>query len=71
MRITQRQIEGLLPGQALTARCESASEWESAKRIAQRVKARGAREDGEQYVVSQSSQELTVTVAVTNGGGRK
>lgn len=66
MRITKAQIEKLLPGQELTAKCVNAAEWESAKRIAQRVRKECVRDDGESYIVSQDVNAQTVTVKVTN-----
>lgn len=67
MRLSKRQLEDMLPGQTLTARCVDAAEWESAKRIAQRVKKECARPDGENYMVSQDARALTVSVETTNG----
>lgn len=66
MRLRKEQIENMLPGQVLTAKCVSAAEWESAKRIAQRVKKEHQREDGEGYIVSQDVKSQTVSVETTN-----
>ncbi len=56
----------MLPGQILTAKCVDAAEWDSAKRIAHKVKKEHRRDDGEAYVVTQSVGELTVSVETTN-----
>lgn len=56
----------MLPGQVLIAKCVDAAEWDSAKRIAQKVKKEHSREDGNAYVVCQSAKELTVTIETTN-----
>lgn len=66
MRITQEQIRSMLPGQTLIAKCVGAGEWDSAKRIAHKVKKEYQREDGNTYIVSQNINELTVTVETTN-----
>lgn len=66
MRVTQEQLKSMLPGQILIAKCVDAAEWDSAKRIAQRVKKEFIREDGNYYIVSQSAPALTVTVETTN-----
>lgn len=66
MRITQEQIKAMLPGQVLTVKCADASEWESSKRIAQKVKKGHQRGDGNSYIVSQNVRELTVTVETTD-----
>lgn len=56
----------MLPGQILTAKCVDAAEWDSAKRIAHKVKKEHRRDDSEAYVVTQSVGELTVSVETTN-----
>lgn len=56
----------MLPGQVLTAKCVDASEWESAKRIAHKVKKEHQREDGNVYIVTQSVGGLTVSVETSN-----
>lgn len=66
MRITQEQIRSMLPGQVLIAKCVGAGEWDSAKRIAHKVKKEYQRKDGNSYIVSQNINELTVTVETTN-----
>lgn len=66
MRLTKLQIEAMLPGQVLIAKCVNAAEWESAKRIAQRVKKEYLREDGESYIVTQDVKAQTVSVETTN-----
>lgn len=66
MRVTQEQLKSMLPGQILIAKCVNAAEWDSAKRIAQKVKKEFVREDDNYYIVSQSAPALTVTVETTN-----
>lgn len=66
MRVTQEQLKSMLPGQILIAKCVDAAEWDSAKRIAQRVKKDYQREDGNVYNVSQDVNALTITVETTN-----
>lgn len=66
MRITQEQIKLMLPGQVLIAKCISAAEWDSAKRIAHKVKKDFVRADGNTYAVSQNAKELTVQVETSN-----
>lgn len=56
----------MLPGQVLIAKCVGAGEWDSAKRIAHKVKKEYQRKDGNSYIVSQNINELTVTVETTN-----
>lgn len=56
----------MLPGQTLIAKCVDAAEWDSAKRIAQKVKKEHSREDGSTYVVYQSAKDLSVTIEVVN-----
>lgn len=65
MKISQEQIKNMLPGQVLIAKCESASEWESAKRIAYKMKAAG-RDDGNSYIVKQNAADMTVSIETTN-----
>ena len=69
MRLTKEQLEKMLPGQVLTAKCVGTGEWESAKRIAQRVKSEYKRKDGETYTVSQNVNALTVTIETSNNAG--
>lgn len=66
MRLNKEQIEKMLPGQILTAKCVSAAEWESAKRIAHRVKREFQRPDGAAYFVSQDVNALSVSVETSN-----
>ena len=66
MRLTKDQLEKMLPGQVLTAKCVNASDWESAKRTAHKVKSECKRTDGQTYMVSQNVNALTVTVETTN-----
>lgn len=66
MRVTQEQLRSMLPGQVLVAKCVDAAEWDSAKRIAQKVKKEHQREDGAVYNVTQNVKSLTVTVETTN-----
>ena len=66
MRISQEQIKSMLPGQILTAKCVDAAEWESAKRIAHKVRKEHHRKDGNAYIITQSVGELTVSVETTN-----
>lgn len=68
MKVTQEHIKNLIPGQTLMMKCDDAPEWESTKRVAQKVKKGHIREDGYVYRVTQNVRELTVAVTLEKGG---
>ena len=64
MKLTQNQVKALSIGQTLVVKCDTAAQWESAKRIAHKVKQCYQREDGYAYVVNQSVADLSVTISL-------
>lgn len=68
MKVTQEHIKNLIPGQTLIMKCDTTGEWDSTKRVAQKVKKNHVREDGYVYRVRQNINEMTVTVTLEKGG---
>lgn len=66
MRITKKQIEAMLPGQVIIAKCVDAAEWDSAKRVSHFARKYITRDDGNTYKISQNIRELTVSVELSN-----
>lgn len=61
MKLATKQIRTMLSGQTLKVTCDTASEWESAIRLAYREKKKLSAQ-GSELSVSKSSKDLSVTI---------
>lgn len=61
MKLATKQIRSMLSGQTLKVTCNTASEWESAIRLAYRER-RKLSAQGTELSVSKSSKDLSVTI---------
>lgn len=59
MKLATKQIRTMLSGQTLKVTCDTASEWESAIRLAYREKKKLS---AQELSVSKSSKDLSVTI---------